>query len=165
MNTYNIIGPIVAVQCIFVPCAIILICMIIQMVYIKKALSGSDNPELNTANHVNLTVLLVSMLYLICIGSYGIYILPWNYKGSAMEWVQLTLRYTLPLVNAAIFPVIIILRKQSLRQRYKERVLWAVCYLARGCLCVICLPVKGVRWVMDRGRGTQHYSRLEADME
>ena len=59
----------------FVPCAIVFFCMVIQMVYIKKSMSGSDNPELNTANHVNITVFLLSMLYFICNGSLSIFLI------------------------------------------------------------------------------------------
>ena len=52
------------------------------------------------------------------------------------------LQYTLPQINATLFPLIIILRKPSLKKKYKEFL-----------LKVLLLPVRMTRKLLRRGEG------------
>ena len=57
------------------------------------------------------------------------------------------LQLSLPLTNAALFPLIIILRKQSLRERYRDFFL-RVCSTIRIGVCVVVRKCGGVvTWV------------------
>ena len=139
-NEYDGKNPIylvpVAVEFV-IPCLIMLVCMVIQMIFIYKNLSSSTD---NTARHANITVFMVSMLYFVCNGTFGIYslLLSGIKRSSFRNSVGLTedvvMQRTLPLLNAAIFPLIIILRKPDLRQKYKD-------FLAR----IFFFPVELVR--------------------
>ena len=50
-----------------VPCLILVVCMTIQMVFMKKNLSGT------TSQHVSVTILMVSLLYVVCNGASVVY--------------------------------------------------------------------------------------------
>ena len=105
------------------PCLIVLVCMVLQMIYIKKAFRGHKNSQLNAANQVNLTVFLISFLYLSSVFLYSVvtymplYI---YYLINIPEPIVLLLQLTIPLINAAMLPTILILRKPELRARYKN---------------------------------------------
>jgi hypothetical protein len=110
----------------FLPCLIVLISMILQMVYIKRAFSQSSDPRQNTANRVNTTILLISLLYLLSSSVYSCFVFKRVYseiEPGGMIFISFELemlaRFTLPLLNAALFPTILILRKPDLRARYK----------------------------------------------
>ena len=109
-----------------IPGIIVLICMFLQMSYIKSSFGQSADPRLNTANRANLTIFMISFLYLLSI-SYscsaiilGFYNIPMN--DSILDiyysW-NLVAKFTLPLVNAALFPTILILRKAELKVTYR----------------------------------------------
>ena len=111
-----------------VPGIIVLVCMPLQMFYIKKALSASENPALNNANHINITVFMISFLYLCSVTVFAIVSLyiHINFK-TIVYWpphIPIPLlsfgKYTLPLLNAALFPTILILRKLDLRAEFRN---------------------------------------------
>ena len=114
------------------PCFIVLICLILQMIYIKKTLGATEAPEQDTANHVNITVFLISMLYLISISLFSFRVLVANvqiilnvehpFKLPFIFEMMMIAKFTLPLLNAALFPTILILRKPELRARFKDYV-------------------------------------------
>ena len=98
-----------------VPSLIVLICMVIQMSAIKNTLA-----EKNTANQVNMTVFLVSALYCICNSAYGVFFLSeYTLRRKKTMSIEFLMKYTLPLLNAALFPIILIWRKESLRATYR----------------------------------------------
>ena len=115
------------------PYLIVLASMALQMIYIKKAFRGHENSQLNTANQVNLTVFLISFLYLSSVSLYSMsaimYLqpihIPLRFTLPFFEFIQLTL----PLINAALFPTILILRKPELRARYRNYINIAKCLL------------------------------------
>jgi hypothetical protein len=117
--------------------------MILQMVYIRRSFGRSENPLQNTANQVNLTVFLISLLYLSSNGIFSIYYIitsnrqSFIYTGS----VFLMVRFTLPLLNAALFPTILILRKPDLRAKYQTYIL-SVCCLPLIVFRRVCLQVQ-----------------------
>ena len=104
------------------PCLIVIVCMVLQMIYIKKAFGGHENPMLNTANQVNLTVFLISLLYLSSVSLYFMVTYPLIvYTNQILPIpIQVLLQFTLPLVNTALFPTILILRKPEMRARYRN---------------------------------------------
>ena len=104
------------------PCLIVLVCMVLQMDYIKKAFGDHENPLLNMANQVNLTVFLISLLYLSSVSLYYLVTYPLvEYTNQILpEPLQVLLQLTLPLINAALFPTILILRKPEMRARYRN---------------------------------------------
>ena len=129
------------------PCFIVLVCMVLQMIYIKKAFGGHENPQLNTANQVNLTVFLISLLYLIsvslyCVISFTVWI---NGKNIFPLPILVMVELTFPLMNAALFPTILILRKPEMRARYRN-------YIAKVLLLPLIIYGK-VRHLAQRTRG------------
>ena len=108
------------------PCLLVLVCMVLQICFIKRAFIGGSQPDRGTANHANLTVLLVSLLYFSTNSTYAIvYTLGFTdlfeVHGKRYRILCLVTKFTLPLINAALFPLIIILRKASLRAEMKEQ--------------------------------------------
>ena len=70
MRMYYIMSIVEPLAQFGLPCLIVFVCMVLQMIYIKKAFGGHENPLLNTANQANLTVFLISLLYLISVSLY-----------------------------------------------------------------------------------------------
>lgn len=109
------------------PGIIVLVCAVLQMFYIKKAFSRSENQVVNTANHANLTVFMISLLYVCSVSVYSYRMLvqhiqilihnaytPFDYRLLSFG------KYTLPLVNAALFLTILTLRKPDLRAQFRN---------------------------------------------
>ena len=61
-----ILRSIVEIVAFMLPCVAVFVCMVIQMYYIKKSLSNGRAELSAESNHVNVTVFLVSMLFVIC---------------------------------------------------------------------------------------------------
>ena len=112
---------------IVVPVVIVFICMIIQLSYVRYNMNQSPgNTPLIDWDHINMTVLLLSILFLVC------------NSAAAFTWCAMLLsiknplefmaahKYlcvfvgfvitTVPLVYATLFPVIILLRNRHLRK-------------------------------------------------
>ena len=108
-----------------IPGIIVLICMFLQMFYIRSSLGQSADPLQNTANRANLTIFMISFLYLLSISVYSCNeIILHSYMPNNRildidySW-NLVAKFTLPLVNAALFPTILILRKAELKVTYR----------------------------------------------
>ena len=120
-----------------IPCLIVFVCMIIQMVYIKRSIGNGESPMHNDANHANITVFLISMLYLVSVGTFSVYLLMImlnSYLSGGNFYagpVYFIVRFTLPLLNAALFPTILITRKPDLMAKYLGYI-EAVCCLPRN---------------------------------
>ena len=123
------------------PCLIVLVCMVLQMIYIKKAFGGHENPLLNTANQVNLTVFLISLLYLSSVSLYCMI----TFTNWVRDIFEVLVQLTFPLMNAALFPTILILRKPEMRARYRN-------YIAKVLLLPLIIYGK-VRYLAQRRRG------------
>jgi hypothetical protein len=130
----------------YLPCLLVLVCMILQMVYIERAFSQNSDPRQNTANQANVTIFMISLLYLLsssvysCLMFVGVYsdIKPGVPIFISFE-LEMVAKYTLPLLNAALFPTILILRKPDLRARYRG-------YIS----AVLSLPVSLFYWIYRR---------------
>ena len=110
------------------PCLIVLICMVLQIVYVKRALGESADPRQANANHVTITIFLISLLYFLSVSVYFAFLFyEMNYAQFNFQFVfksslgilMMVAKYTLPLLNAALFPTILILRKPDLTARYR----------------------------------------------
>ena len=107
------------------PSFFVLCCMIVQMINIKNTLLFNSETHGTSKEasvfHVNLTVFIVSIFFVICTSAYGIFFLVEFALAQTMtHWIEFVVKYTLPLANASFFPIIIIWRKKALRQRYTE---------------------------------------------
>jgi hypothetical protein len=131
--------------------------MVLQMIHIKKSLGGSANPQQQTANQVNLTIFLVSLLYLASVSTYffiiaieyhGMNVSPKDSAQSFANVVAISL-YTLPLLNAALFPTILILRKADLRATYGNYI-----------LNVCCMPLTVFKKVRHQVQGRSGYIEI-----
>jgi hypothetical protein len=134
--------------------------MILQMVYIKKEFRGSENQLLNNANRINFTVFLISLLYL---GSVAIFCFPILVAYLKLDFLfsdhpeVMIGKFTLPLLNAALFPTILILRNAALfptililRKPDLREVYWN--YILTWCYLPLTVFRK-VRYQVQRRRG------------
>ena len=64
------------------PGFIVFVCMILQMFYIRRSFGRSDNPIVNTANHVNLTEFLTSLLYFTSVSVFSYFLLVLDIKAA-----------------------------------------------------------------------------------
>ena len=130
------------------PVMTVLTCMIIQVKYLWKLQRDQVNSEESRpgldAGHVAVTVFLISLLFFFCHVSYIVVVCVWlllhpNYINSE-TWdkkffIEMgeglgVVEFILPLVYALLYPLIIVSRKQELREsscRFLRRVF--------GCLC------------------------------
>ena len=126
--------------------------MILQIIHIKKALRESADPRQASANHVTLTIFLISLLYLLSVSVYSAFLfyeiycpvevlILWYASEENMIFMMVA-KYTLPLLNAALFPTILILRKPELRARYRG-------YVGT----VLHAPVNIFYYIRNKGRG------------
>ena len=121
---------------LFLPGLIVFVCMILQIVHIKRAFKQSADPRQNVANHATITVFMISFLYLsstlVHFCSLIVFI-ALNAKqnrssSESVNEVRLISWFTLSLVNAALFPTVLILRKAELRATYRGYI-WSVLHL------------------------------------
>ena len=117
---------------VLLPCLTVLVCMILQMFYIRKAFSSSKNPALNNANHVNFTIFLISVLFATSVSFFSVIALTSHICSvsdlnvGCFSFPHLSYffsKFTLPLLNAALFPTILILRKPDLKAEFKNYIM------------------------------------------
>ena len=107
------------------PCLVMLVCMVVQILLIRRAFIGGSESGQDTAQHANLTIFFVSLLYFICNSAFAIIFSLSHAKILKVEMrkykvLLMTVKFTFPLLKAALFPLIIILRKPSMREDYKK---------------------------------------------
>ena len=134
--------------CYVLPALIVLICMIIQIRCLRRSLRDSETLP-STSRHVSITVLLVSTLFFLCHATVFITGIVWfslhphffpAHNSSDQSFILLGMligfvKFTLPLIYAVAYPIIIICRKPELKERY-------VRYLKRlACCCTPSAPV------------------------
>ena len=115
------------------PALMVLICMIIQIRYLRRSLQESETLP-DTSRHVSITVFLVSTLFFVCHTSVFIGSVVWMslhtdfVPDRSVETDDHTLlmmglgfgfaKFTLPLIYAVAYPIIIICRKPELKEKY-----------------------------------------------
>ena len=130
------------------PSIITFVCMLIQACSIKSTLTPTEesNSSEPSASYINTTIFMITALFCFCHTAFLAII--------AYSWPSLWcfLEFSLPLINGGLFPLIIILRKQSLRERYRDFFL-RVCPTIRSGVGVVARKCGGVvRWVGGIGR-------------
>ena len=109
------------------PPLLILVSMVLQVVYLKRALPDTTSSLANTGRHACITIVLVSLTFFICHIAFVIVMisgsLVYRYlnilPSASRQGNMLGLtEFTLPLINAAVYPIILVIRKPELRQRY-----------------------------------------------
>ena len=137
------------------PSIITFICMIIQAHSIKSSIQQDSNSNQPSASYINMTIFMVTALFCICHMTYSVFALYFLTHSMSKYYLILTssFEFTLPLLNAALFPVIIILRKQSLRERYRDLSLRVfsvarsgVTVVIRWCGGVVTWVAMAIRW-------------------
>ena len=124
---YSLLYPVVAIFEMLYQLVLVFtipICMIVQVVYLRRGSVLVSHEKRRASN----TIMINSLLYFICQVTYFIMVFFWSewlYKVSIKpEIVGLFLgltEFTLPLLYAAVFPIVLICRKEELRRRYQDR--------------------------------------------
>ena len=130
---------------LLLPPVITLICLVIQVKYIRRNRRDSSGLP-RSYRHATGTVVMVSTLYFLCSIAYLVaiilfavcYIRKFHFAPETPdeEFVKVGIaqglaEFTLPLIYAAVFPVILAWRKPALRERYWR----ALARLARAAYC------------------------------
>ena len=128
-----------------IPILVVLICMVIQIRYLRKSLKDreTESPQPGTTRHVSITIFMTSTLFFICNIAFFTIMVTWialhhNIIDSQHlenrffvhwgEWMGLA-KFILPMVYSLIYPIIIISRKEELRVRYMG-------YIRRFATCI-----------------------------
>ena len=100
------------------------ICMIVQVLYLRRGSVLVSDEKRRASN----TIMINSLLYFICHAPFFASVFLWTVCLNSMsikpEVVGLFFgftEFTLPLLYAAVFPIVLICRKEELRRRYKDR--------------------------------------------
>ena len=113
------------------PPLLILVCMIIQVVYLRRSISEDVSPLTSASRHASITIIMVSLLFFISHVTFLMVAIIWAafigfvnqdpdkipsliHQGNAIGATE----FTLPLLYAAFYPIILITRKPELRRRY-----------------------------------------------
>ena len=121
--------------CLCIPLAV-LVCMIIQIKHLRRSLR--DHPDVpavpNTSRHVSVTVFLVSSLFFFCNIAYFIGVVTYFLLHEIDDYYDQyhddqafinmgvflgLMKFLLPLVYTVAYPIILICRKQELKERYQ----------------------------------------------
>lgn len=113
------------------PPLIVLVCMTIQIKYLRRSLSDPETVSALPVRHVSITVLLVSTLFFFCHVTFFTGMIIWAvFHGAELtrdqedslfikDGILFGLgKFMLPLVYSVAYPVILMCRKQELRERY-----------------------------------------------
>ena len=124
----------------FLPSIVTFVCAIVQACFIKSSLRQTTDE----VSHINTTIFMVTVLFCLCHSTYSVYILVTvvitpgysyiRHRSSSNAYLKTCsfFEFTLPMLNAAIFPLMIILRKQSLRALYRDWFLAKLLILRRA---------------------------------
>ena len=114
----------VQVFLIIVQISTIPICMIVQVVYLRRGSVLVSDEKRRASN----TIMINSLLYFICQVTFFVVVLisqaGLEFADLGAEMISLILsftEFTLPLLYAAVFPIVLICRKEELRRRYQDR--------------------------------------------
>ena len=123
-----VLGSIIFSFYILLPCLVFIAGMVFQVRFLYKNLGNSDNPLLKGARDIAITVCLITVLFFLChvvlyisLMVLGVIVLEVGSLASNKLYIGVLLglgEYTLPLINVAVFPFILIFRKDDLRKKY-----------------------------------------------
>ena len=113
-----------------IPIIIVLVCWLTQIVYVKYIERSTDHTPLIDWDHINTTVLLLSLSFSICNGAVAVTWL-WLFVNKVTDPQHLLTKplcvflglvhSTLPLIYAILFPAIIVARNSNLRNDMTRR--------------------------------------------
>ena len=116
-----------------IPCLVTLVCIPIQAYYLRKSLSASAISQVSReSDYITVTIILVSSLFVVS----NMLVFPLLFTKWKRHDLFL-ISHTLPLLNGVGFPLIMILRKPALRDRFKGYILAPIHLLARAGSAVI----------------------------
>ena len=104
------------------PVLIVLICMVLQIQWVSRPRPVEGSP--NNQRHVTITILQITVLFFVCHTAPSISNFISEYLHSFPEvpyLVDSALNTTLPLINAALSPAIIMRRSRELRNTFKTK--------------------------------------------
>ena len=129
-NTIGLMGVVVDVVVVLLPILVVLTCMIVQIKYLRRTFQDTEASSLlpNPTRHVSVTVCLISALFCLCHFTYFILLIVSYFimKSTVYHHVEEFgvflgfSEFTLSLIYAVVYPVIIISRRQQLRENYLE---------------------------------------------
>ena len=102
------------------PVLIVLICMVIQIQWVSRPRPVEGSP--NNQRHVTITILQITVLFFVCHTAPSIsnFISEYSHSFPDVPYLFNSALYTtLPLINAALSPVIIMSRSRELRNTFK----------------------------------------------
>ena len=119
---YGILLMLPIVVAFLIPVIIVIISCIIQVVTLRRS---SQFPTSSNQRHVTITVLLMSILFVVCNSPYTCYMILGNcglgFKNVHYHYIIIVLSaIVLPIFNAALNPVIIITRSSGMRWKFSE---------------------------------------------
>ena len=132
---YHLLILISAVLYFTLPPTIMLILMVVQVIFLRRNLCefSSQERSRSTYQHVSLTIRLISLLFFMCNTTYCLAFLLYSRFDKMKEFNINTFNelhyekqgislgiaeFTLPLIYAGVYPVILVCRKEDLRHRY-----------------------------------------------
>ena len=111
-----------------VPVTLVLLCLLTQLVVtwrrsVSRSSEEEDQPALTDWSHVNLTVILLSLLFITCNSGIAAFTLYFKIPNVAYIWedsftlpiCEILISTTLPLLSALFSPIILISRSNDLR--------------------------------------------------
>ena len=119
---YGILLMLPIVVAFLIPVIIVIISCIIQVVTLRRS---SQFPTSSNQRHVTITVLQMSILFVVCNSPYTCYMILGNCdlgsKNVHYHYVIIVLSViVLPIFNAALNPVIIITRSSGMRRKFSD---------------------------------------------
>ena len=127
LEFYSPLYAVIGILEVFVQVVLVLtipICMIIQLVNLRRGavLISVDK------RHASKTIMINSLLYFICQATFFIIIFlrteilyDMSIKPEIAGLILGFSEFTLPLLYATVFPIVLICRKEELRRRYQQR--------------------------------------------
>ena len=131
-----------------IPCLITIICIPIQIHFLRHHLTGSALSQISQdANHVTVTIIMVSSLFVLCNTPLALLVMVLSLGGDdpqapecsssndychGFDLIHMLGTSTLPLLNAAGFTLILVLRKTALKERFKGYILKSVGFFLRA---------------------------------
>ena len=146
----SIAGGSLFVLVVILPPLVYLVSAILMTVFLKRAVREQDSGQLTSnVRHVSVTVILVASLSFVCNFTFAALTLlflsfdPSTYHAYPNIFARGRIfgiaLFTLPLVNAALFPMILIKRNPTLRQRFVR-----ILTRTRDSLIICCAKFRGI---------------------
>ena len=118
---YNFLMIILLVLPFLLPVLITLVTCVVQVI----SLHSPDIVTNNNQRHVTITIILMSTLFVVCNSAFSVFILVYQFTdmtGDNFIVYVVVFGTVLPILNAALNPVIIISRSKGLREGFVARV-------------------------------------------